>query len=724
MRRTPFLAAMLVGLAATSSAQFQRGGGNPFTPPNASLHYALDRDYDLLDLSVDLDIDYDHLTFAGTATNTLAPLRDGIKVIRLMAGPDLKINSATVDGKNATFTHEGRSLLVAAPDALKKGQKISVTLAYSAVNTRGRSFGEGGGGWHWIRQNKTNPNHVGFWTQGESESNSDWVPTWDYPNDFTTSQTKVTVPADWSVVGNGNLVSNSQSADGKRRTFVWKMPLPHATYLLTLCGGPFDIKTDNWEGVKLMYVVPKGEKYLIDGSFGDTKDMLSFYSKITGVKYPWPKYAQDAMYDFGGGMENVSATTLQESALAESREGYWPMASLNSHELGHQWFGDFVTCKDWGQIWLNESFATFMQMMYFEHSLGKNGYDEEVENNTQSYLAESRRYKRPIVTRMYANADNMFDSHTYPKGGVVLHTLRRWLGDDLFWAGIKKYLTTNAHTPVETWQLCKALTDTSGINCEPFFQQWLLKPGHPVIDWNWKWNAASGSVDVEVKQTQSTADGTPIYDIPAKVGVIVDGRLAELPIHLTTETTTASFPTTKKPDAVLFDPDHDFLREIPKQKWGKDELPAIFKFAPNCIDRYRAMQLLLGDSPSDETIHMIADGVKADTEITPALRSIRGLSSLKREDLRPLFMGLLNHPNPSRRTEAVQALGELPADPATTAKLRSLINDKDPIPVVVAAIRALVDWDKKGNKDVFEKALKIPSHRDRIKNAAQSALED
>ena len=723
MRRTLILAALLVGLVGSVSAQRQRGGGNPFAPPTASLHYALNRDYDLQDLSVDLDVDYKNLTISGSAVNTLAPLRNDLKTIKLMAGGDLHISTVTVDGKSAVFTHEGRDLRITAPTPLRKGQKTVVAISYHAANTRGQSFGAGGGGWHWIRANSTNPVHVGFWTQGEPGSTSDWVPTWDYPNDFTTSQTRVTVPADWNVVGNGSLVSNTKSPDGKKRTFVWRMTLPHATYLLSVVGGPFDIKTDNWEGVKLMYVVPKGEGYLIDGSFGDTKDMLSFYSKITGVKYAWPKYAQDAMFDFGGGMENVSATTLQESALTEAREGYWNMASLNSHELGHQWFGDFVTCKDWGQIWLNESFATFMQMMYFEHSRGKNGYDEEVENNTNAYLGESRRYKRPIVTRMYASADNMFDSHTYPKGGVVLHTLRRQLGDDAFWSGIKLYLQTNAHTPVETWQLCKALTDSSGINCEPFFEQWLLKPGHPVIDWSWKWDPASSSVKVEVNQTQDTSDGTPVYDIPAKVGFVVDGALTERPLHINGTTTTETFSLPRKPEAVLFDPDHDFLREIPKQQWSADELPAIFKYAPNCIDRFRAMQRLLDGNPSNATIQMIADGVKADTDITPALRSIRGLSILKREDLRPLFLGLLNHPNFGRRAEAVQALAMLPADPATIAKLRSLITDKDPIPVVVAAIRALADWDAKGNNDVFQKALKIPSHRDRIKNAAQSALD-
>ena len=251
-----------------------------------------------------------------------------------------------------------------------------------------------------------------------------------------------------------------------------------------------------------------------------------------------------------------------------------------------------------------------------------------------------------------------------------------------------------------------------------------MKPGHPVLDPTWSWDEATKTAKVTVEQTQDTSDGTPIYKIPAKVGFVVDGKLIRKELPISEKTTTSSFKLDSKPTAFLLDPDHEFLREIPKNHWAKEELTSIFQFAPDCVDRNRAMQLLMEDKPSDEVVKMIASAVQKDQEQVPVIRSIRLLADLKREDLRPVYMSLLSHPNFDRRSEAVQALGQLAPNAEITAKLRSFINEKDPIPVVVSAIQVLAEWDKKVNKDVFEKALKIPSHNDRIKHAAQSALGD
>ena len=693
-------------------------GQNPFAPPRASLHYAPDRTFDLQHVAIKMDIDYPNRAFVGHVDNTLAPLRNGITEIRLMAGEVLKISKVTQNGKPARYRREGKDLFVSI-GSVKKGTPLTVGIDYSAKDSKAQPFG-GEGGFHWINPREGAPaTRVGFWTQGESEYNSNWAPTWDYPNDFATSETTTTVQADWQVVSNGVLKSSTLSPDKKRRTYHWQMKQPHATYLLTLVGGPLDIKKDKWQGVDLWYVVPKGQGQYIDDSFGDTKDMLTFFSNVLGVKYPWPKYAQCAMYDFGGGMENVSATTLGEGSLTEKRAGYRNMASLNSHELAHQWFGDLVTCKDWGDIFLNESFATFMETLYMEHSRGLQVYQQEITDNINAYLGEARRYKRPISTKMYPNADAMFDSHTYPKGGVVLHTLRRQIGDEAFFAGLNYYLTKHRHQPVESGQLRRAFIEATGLNVEPFWAQWWDKPGHPVLDYSWK-RLDGETVEVTVKQTQDTSNGTPVYDIPTKVALLNGSSVKVLPLHITKTEETFRF-LDRDAKAVILDPNHDFLREIPKLPWTKEEAAIIIKSAPVGDDKYEAMRILARDaSPAD--LDLITEAVKADNGRFTEIRNIMPLVTSAKPELRGFFTGLLSHPNLDRQYEGVSGLSRLPVDPETIKTLRGLINPESPILVVTTAIQALAKWDKAGNKDIFEKALKIPSRNDRIKRAAQTAL--
>src|SRR5262249_21942514 len=148
-----------------------------------------------------------------------------------------------------------------------------------------------------------------------------------------------------------------------------------------------------------------------------------------------------------------------------------------------------------------------------------------MEGSVQNYLSESRRYKRPLVTNLYPSYLRMFDRHTYSKGTAVLHTLRRTLGDKVFFAGLHHYLTKHKHTPIDSHALCCAMTEATGINVEPFFDQWVYKPGHPVLDYTWIWDEAKQQVVLTVRQVQDTKDGTPVYDLTATVGLIHGGHL-------------------------------------------------------------------------------------------------------------------------------------------------------------------------------------------------------
>lgn len=730
---------LAIALLLLSAPVLTVGQANPFLPPRAKVKYERDRDYDLQHVNLRIKIDWVKKGFSGVVTHTLAPLRDGLSEIGLDAGTSLKVLGCSVNGAAAKFTHEGERLRIVPAAKLRRGVPVEVAIRYaSKSSTNGPRSMNGTYGLHWVLPERFVPSRrPGFYTQGETEGNHLWVPIYDYPNDKTTSETYVETPDTWYVIGNGRLVGMDANRTAHTRTFHWKMTQPHSTYLLSLAGGEMDIGYEEWRGVGLIYAVPKGEAKYIDASFGDTKDMLSFFSDRLGVKYPWPKYAQTCVFDFGGGMENVSATTLGEGSLVEARSGIWPMASLNSHELAHQWFGDLVTTKDWGHIWLNEGFASFFEYLYMEHARGKDAYDREREGALNAYLGESRRYKRPIATNVYPYPDAMFDSHTYPKGGLVLHMLRREMGDDDFFRGLGYYLRKHAYQPVDTHDLVRSLAEATGRNMQAFFDQWVFKPGHPVIDYAWSYDEAAKQAVVTVTQLQDTKDGTPIYSFKCGYALIGGTGGAQTGTLLVDkEKTEMRIPVSAKPDAILLDPAHDILMERKPKQWQPGEALAIVRNpspAISWLERRNAALEALKDQPADDVVttgaESLADG-RAYQSPYYAMAVLGRLRQLKKPALRPLFEAIAEcrgvpsskSADPDLRADAVSALSDLPKDPAHPADFRQYVNQKQFFSVVRAAMRALASGDPDANLPVFVQAATWESRGDTIRMEALSAL--
>ena len=716
MRHNSFLASSSVALSlifGTSVPVKAQQNPNAFAPT-----YAPDREYDLIHVKVALDVNDTKRTFSGESWNSIKPLVRPLSKASFHVGKGVTVQTMAVNGKSATFKRAGELVTVTLPTALPLGTVAVVSAKYTGGAKQGGGFGSDGG-FHWMVPTQANPDKDGFWTQGETSFNREWAVTWDYPNDFATSETITTVPAKWEVIGNGLPVSNT--VKNGRRTAHWRMTQPHATYLLSLVAGQVAIKKSVWNHIPLWYVVPISQKDLIDASFSDTGEMLSFFSKVTGVVYPWPKYAQNAMYDFGGGMENVSATTLGSGNLTDGLDGVRTMASLNSHELAHQWFGDLVTCKDWGQVWLNESFATFMQSAYFEHARGSAAYDREIEGNMRGYFGEARRYLRPISTRRYANPDAMFDSHTYPKGGGVLHSLRRLLGDKAFWDGINLYFSRHKFTPVETSDLMSAMTDASGINCEPFFLQWILSQGHPVIEYKWTHDAASGAVTISVAQTQQTDTGTPVYTIPTKVGIFTKSGVSYQPVTLTGAKQEIVVKVDALPEAVLLDPNHDFLREM-RHTPTPAEARSIAMFASNAVERQAAFDQVCADNPTPADIAALVRMLKADRKVFPVITSVAALASLSSASLSDFWTEELGHPDPARKSSAIRALMATSVTPSLVAEVKKLVLPSQYNSVNIAAINFLVKHDKDGSKALLETVKGFKNKNGAVAAAAKRGL--
>lgn len=729
--------ATLALLPATVSAQRRPPAG-----PGVA-HAPRVRDYHVRHLALVFNVNAADHSANATVTHFLTPLNGPLPTVKFDARANLRIEAVKIDGVEAKFEHTGDLLAITPANPLPQGKEAAVEIRYVMPNGARGGGANGAGGFTWIDPTPTDPERqVGFWTQGETTTNSSWVPCYDAPNDKCTSETHTTVPETWTVIGNGTELPSTFDPVAHTRTYHWVMKQPHSTYLLSLVGGLMDVQKDSWRGVPLYYAVPKGRGQYIPGTFGNTPDMLSLFSDTLGVKYPWPKYAQTLVYDFPGGMENVSATTLGpvNGMLRELRSSHFGSSSINSHELAHQWFGDMVTCNDWGDIWLNESFATFFEMYYMEHLDGEERYQSEVEGNTRQYLGSAQRFKRALSTPIYANPDAMFEQgHTYAKGGVILHMLRRELGDKTFFKGLGLYLKKYQYTPVETANLESTLSAYTKRDLKPWFDQWVFKPGHPVLDMTWTYDETRKEVVATVKQTQDTSDGTPVYTLPLTFGLIPpvpapsdDPKAKATPNPLirqkgtlTTATQEFRLPSPTRPAVVLLDPDHDLLREIKDKHLTAADWPLVLRYSPDSVERRSALSAIVNAGNLDATkAALFVDALKTETASGIAAVLIDQLGGLEDAKYRPLFEAQAQIKDPVRRVAALKALAKLPPTPEDVRIERTLAaSDTEQYSVVTAALKALGKHKAVvANIEVFRHQLGKPTSYSTLASASIEAL--
>jgi aminopeptidase N len=376
-----------------------------------------------------------------------------------------------------------------------------------------------------------------------------------------TTELRVRVPPRFTVLSNGELLQQNKPA-GKPWTYHFRLDRPHPSYLVTLVAGEFSVVSDRPANlgkhgkIPIQYYVPPERKKDSARSFGETPRMVELFSRLTGTPFPWSRYSQIVVSDFiFGGMENTTATTMYEHVLLDERAAIDISSNdLVAHELAHQWFGDYVTCRDWSHAWLNEGFATYFEHVEREDRLGRDEYDYGVAGDLESYLAEANgRYSRAIVCRDYAEPIDLFDRHLYEKGALVLHMLRRELGDETFWAGIRRYLAAHAHGIVETNDLVRALEAESGRSLERFFDCWVFRPGHPEL--KVKVGYDDGLLSLQVKQQQKLGD-TALFDFTLEVEVgNKDGSTSRHTKAISDASDTLVVALPERPAFVAFDPD-------------------------------------------------------------------------------------------------------------------------------------------------------------------------
>ena len=434
---------------------------------------------------------------------------------------------------------------------------------------------------------KENDKPTQIWTQGETESNSVWMPTIDKPNQKSTEEIYMTVPAKYVTLSNGLLISQKKNADGTRTDY-WKMDLPHAPYLFFMGVGDYAIVKDHYKQKEVAYYVEKKYESVARRIFGYTPEMIQFFSQKLNYEFPWPKYNQIVGRDFvSGAMENTTCTLHQESAYQNDRQltdgNIWE--ETIAHELFHQWFGDLVTTESWSNITVNESFANYSEVLWDEFKHGKDFGDEHNFDVMAGYLRSGSEYKN-LVRFYYADKEDVFDAVSYNKGCRILTMLRNYVGDDAFFKSLNNYLTTNKFKTGSADKLRLAFEEVTGRDLNWFWNQWYYGSGQPKLDITYKYDAAEGKEYVFVKQTQETGK---LFLLPVAIDVYTGKNKERYNVWINNETDTFSFKSATEPDLVNVDADKILLCEKVDHK-TKANFVFQFLHAPNYMDRREALE--------------------------------------------------------------------------------------------------------------------------------------
>ena len=605
--------------------------GAPFVLAGTERQYERARPFAIRHLALDLALDFESKSVSGTATlsfERIAPAEEQL----VLDAVGFELGHVRIDFgaglSDAPHEYDGDQIRISIPDRVKSGR---IVIDYAATPARGLYF---------LAPDDDVPDRPEqVWSQCQDEDARHWFPCHDKPHVKMTTELRVKVPTGFTVLSNGDLVMEDTPSGDDPWLYHFKLDQPHPSYLVTLVAGRFDVIDDRpahaeEREIPVRYLVPPGKKADGKRSFGETPRMIELFGRLTGVPFPWSRYSQVVVSDFiFGGMENTTATTMYEHILLDERAAIDVSShDLVAHELAHQWFGDYVTCRDWSHGWLNEGFATFFEHLEREDRLGRDEYDYGIEADLGAYLSEAGgRYQRAIVCRDYQAPIDLFDRHLYEKGGLVLHMLRRKLGDELFWTGIRRYLEKNAHGIVETNDLQRALETVSGQSLEQFFDQWVYRPGHPAL--KIKVSYEDGQLSVNVKQTQKTGD-TATFAFPLEI-MVADavGRVRRYEKQVTTTTDTLVVPHAERPAWVTVDPDFRVTADVTLEA-PADLLRAQLASATTARGRWSAARAL-GKRHDPPTIKALAatlsnqdEAWMVRAEAAKALGRIRGEANL------------------------------------------------------------------------------------------------
>ncbi len=668
-----------------------------------------ERTIDIQHMVLRVKVDEKQKTINATVEYTFVPLRDRIPVIRLHAGPELMIQSLSIDGEKVVFHHSGDQLEIV-PKSLSLRDTHVLSITYTGKPKKGLYF---------VMPDMAYPNiPVQVWTQGEAINTRGWLPTYDWPDDRFTTETYWTVRKPYRVIANGKLIEQKEGPEEGWWTFHWKEDVAHSSYLISVVIGEFREVKDMLRDIPVLYYVPLHiSEDITRKNFKRTPEIIEFYEKLLDEPYPYEKYAQTLVYNFlYGGMENISATTLtvnavrDEIALIESRPD-----GLIAHELVHQWFGDLLTCKGWDHLWLNEGFATYFTALWFRHDKGQDEFDWRRYGHLRSYLNEGKKYKRPLKWNVATFPDDFFDRHTYPKGALILHMLHTLLGEKGFLKGIQYYIDKNRVANVEASDLKKAFEKVTGVSLDQFFDEWVYHAGHPVLEIVSEWDGQQKILNLTIEQVQETSTWIPYFHLKLPLEIYAGNKVINKTLDISRRHQEYHFELPEKPDMVLIDPGSHWLKEV---RWEREPEWLINQAirAQSVIDRAEAVKAL-GKLHDEKVLATLKKVLSSDSFYGVRQIAAEVLGKFATEKACRILYTYRTVEDVRVRRSVISNMRKCTPQHGWVSELKKIYNRERAYGVRAACISTLAHWEKENLWKWLIKQLQKPSYQHQIARA-------
>jgi aminopeptidase N len=686
-----------------------------------------ERSFDILHYKANLNFEIPRGRVFGEATITLTPLRrvDSISLDAL----HLNISSVNDGKKNRAlkFRSTSKSLNIQLGTSKTKKDTLVLAIQYQAAPRAGMYF----------RTDPDNPAKYFVDTYGEGGLHANWLPIYNDVNDKFSTEFFITLPTPYTAISNGKLVETIMQPEGFT-LYHWLQTIPHPNYLISIYIGDYEEGhlAPAFGNIPLSYWVPRGRAKEGAYAFRNSTKMVEFFSERFNYRYPWDKYDQIAVPDYSiGAMEHTSVTGHRICVLRDSTApldfgppslaayaDVWSAEATIAHELAHHWFGDNLTCASLSYIWLNESFASYLMMLWDEHSVGRDQLLFDIELAKRKYFEYVRTDHeiRPLEYHRFDNSDMIFnEEHTYLKGASVLHSLRAVLGDEKFFKAMSHYLRKHEFKNVVSNDLKVAIQETTGENLDWFFKQWITGGGHPRFEVSYKHVADRKVIDLSVKQVQPLVEGQGVFTLPVSITIATPAKTWAEKISVKKESEHFVLKCNEKPLMVSFDGEGNLVAEV---DFDKDVEELAYQSTHDALHgRLWAMRQLAEHHPtSNDALQTLSSIIAKPKFWADAAEAAQLLGEIRTDAALKTVRQAIVSPDYRVRKAAVLGLEKfgLPA----SDMLREIIANDSHTDVVATAIVVLAKVDEALDLNFITQQMSRKSWYDEIMMACLKAF--